>query len=549
MAGDIATDLAFGQITPDTCETLRAVWPLVEAAMAPILDRMYAHIARRPELKAMFANEEVIKSARQRQHRHWARLFSGTFDPDYVASLRRIAMTHAQIGLEPSFYIGAYLVALEDIHALLVTALVKRVTTGSARATLERSIRAVDRAVLFDLSQVVSGYLQENGENFRKRMDEVADQFGAAINKFTGDIATAAHGLHTSSEDMLSAADTVTHEVAGLTAGAEQSSANMQTVASAAEEITASISEISRQTQQAADNTTAAVATVRRAAEIVESLNATAAKIGDVVALIQNIAGQTNLLALNATIEAARAGDAGKGFAVVAGEVKALSAQTARATDDIREQVTAVRGVVTQIAGTMGEITRAVDRVRESTASIAGAVEQQGAATQEIARSVGSAASGAAEITGGARNVGTVATRAANSAREVAAASADLTRQSNTLTQESAAFIEKIRKTDRRREARSDARTDVTLEIQGTDQAGVLANISAGGAAVRTDTSRLGRERPDVVLRMDGSPIRARMRIVNVAGTLLSLAFRDPAEGEAAARWFTSRPASNPRAA
>lgn len=103
MADDLTAQLEFGRITPETCETLRAVWPLVDGAMVPLLDMMYAHILKQSELKALFTSEAMVASARQRQHQHWRRLFSGTYDDDYIASVRRIAVTHARIGLERRF--------------------------------------------------------------------------------------------------------------------------------------------------------------------------------------------------------------------------------------------------------------------------------------------------------------------------------------------------------------------------------------------------------------------------------------------------------------
>ena len=449
MSTDLTAQLAFGRITPETSETLRQVWPLIDAAMTPLLDLMYDHILRRPDLKALFASDAMIKSARERQHQHWRRLFGGAYDQDYIASVRRIATSHARIGLEPSFYISTYLMALEEIHALVIGAYGRGFATNTSRRRLEHAIRAIDRAVMFDLQLVVSSFLEESAATHHRRLEELADQFGGVINTFTDGVMDAARGLTATSEDMLTAATTATTEASGLSASADRSSMNMGAVASGAEQITASIAEISRQAQQAAANTGAAVETVGHAEEVVNTLNVAAARIGDVVSLIQTIAGQTNLLALNATIEAARAGDAGRGFAVVAGEVKALSAQTARATEDIRVQVGAVRGVVAQIAEAMGAIVTAVERIRESTTSIAGAVEQQGAATREISQSVAAAAAGAADITDGAHNLASVAGRAAGTARDVASASADLTRRTAALTGQATDFIGKIRTADR----------------------------------------------------------------------------------------------------
>jgi methyl-accepting chemotaxis protein len=549
MSDDLGTELAFARLDRETSETLRAVWPLIDNSMTAILDKMYAHILSVPSLKALFANDEMIKSARVRQQKHWQRLFSGNFDADYIASVRRIAVTHARIGLEPSFYIGTYLMAIEEIHALLIAAHTHAIAMPSSRGKLERAIRAIDRAVFFDLSLVVAGYQTEYGAGFRNRLEELADQFGSVINTFTDALADAAHGLHASSGKMLALANTTTEEIAGLTAGAEQSSSNMQSVAAAVEQITASIGEISRQTQQAADNTGAAVTTVEQAGQTVESLNVTAARIGDVVGLIQNIAGQTNLLALNATIEAARAGDAGKGFAVVAGEVKALSAQTAKATEDIRGQVVAVRTGVSQIADTMGEIARAVDRIRQSTASIASAVEQQGAATKEIARSVGAAAAGASEITGGARKVEANATSTAGTAREVSDASADLTQRAEALKAQASQFMDKIRLADRRADNRVPVDTECVLAADGASFSAYLTDVSAGGAAVRMDTARLPKQPRTLALRVPGSPVNAQVRIVSMMESLVNLAFVEKADGATAARWFATRRRSGARAA
>ena len=119
MSDTLPDSLAFYRIDAETCESLRSIWPSIAKAMGPILDKMYAHIAARPSLKRLFTNNEVTARARLAQQQHWQRLFSGRFDADYAASVRRIAVTHARIGLEPSFYIGSYLLALEEMQVLL----------------------------------------------------------------------------------------------------------------------------------------------------------------------------------------------------------------------------------------------------------------------------------------------------------------------------------------------------------------------------------------------------------------------------------------------
>ena len=172
----------------------------------------------------------------------------------------------------------------------------------------------------------------------------------------------------------------------------------MQNVAGAAEELTSSIKEIGVQVENA-------TTVVRRAAELskssngeIEALAGTAQKIGDVVGLIQAIAAQTNLLALNATIEAARAGEAGRGFAVVASEVKSLATQTAKATEEISQQIAAIQESTTQSVDSVRTITTTMQEVDGFTTAIAAAVEEQGAATEEISRNVQMAARGTEEL-------------------------------------------------------------------------------------------------------------------------------------------------------
>ena len=533
LKAELADDLTYVRLDEATRATLRQLLPLIETHGARMLDVLYGHMDSWPDLKGLFASPERRTHARARQGEHWRRLFSANYDGDYVQSVQRVALAHAGIGLQPRYYIGSYLVVLEEMHATVLAEYRTRFGGAAARARAETAIRAIDRAVLFDLQQVVGAYMNKLESEYRDRLDNLSAQFGAVVSRFTDEVNTRAGTLRQEAGGLQDNAETATRQAELVAGGTERSSAEMQTVASAAEEITASIGEITRQTQQAAAVTTGAVETVRRATAIVDTLNSAAARIGDVVSLISNIAGQTNLLALNATIEAARAGEAGRGFAVVAGEVKGLSAQTARATDDIRTQVSAVQGVVGQIATAMGEIARTVDRVREATAAIAGAVEEQSAVTQEISRSVAAAAAGAGGVSDGAREMQAVAERTAQNAHGVADASDGLLQAAQTLEQEKIGFMNKIRLAERREEPRHEVRIDATLETASGSVPGQLQDVSPGGAAMRLDAARLPPGIEGVKLKLPGMPAGIEARIVSRSVNRVSLAFADRAQGQA----------------
>ena len=179
-------------------------------------------------------------------------------------------------------------------------------------------------------------------------------------------------------------ADTMQSTAQSLAAAAEQTNQQSSTVSVASEELAASVSEIARQLTIATDVISTAVAVAQKSERMVAELVDAAAKIGDVTRMITDIASQTNLLALNATIEAARAGEAGKGFAVVASEVKSLATQTARATEEIDDQIKGIQDVSRSTAKAIGEIAKIIGQVSEISTSISGAVEEQSAATREV---------------------------------------------------------------------------------------------------------------------------------------------------------------------
>jgi methyl-accepting chemotaxis protein len=272
-----------------------------------------------------------------------------------------------------------------------------------------------------------------------------ATQFDTDVSATLGAVSTAATQMRGTATDMTAAVDDSNRQVTAVAAASEQASTNVQTVAAAAEELSASIVEISRQVAESAKVTGKAVDDTARTNTSIQGLAAAAQKIGDVIKLINDIAGQTNLLALNATIEAARAGEAGKGFAVVASEVKSLANQTAKATEDISAQISAIQSATGEAVVAIDEITTTIRQVNEIATSIASAVEEQGAATQEIARNVQQAAVGTGEVSSNVAGVQQSVSRTGHAATEVLGASGELSKQAEHLRGEVDSFLAKIR--------------------------------------------------------------------------------------------------------
>jgi len=265
--------------------------------------------------------------------------------------------------------------------------------------------------------------------------------FGAAAEEVVAALGAAATTMRGAAAQMADAATETRDGTAATTASARASADNLSAVAAATEELTASVGEVARQVTAAAAAAGAAVARADATGTTVEGLSATAQQIGDVVRLIADIAGRTNLLALNATIEAARAGDAGKGFAVVASEVKQLAAQTAKATEEIGRQVTAIQAATGDAVGAVRDVAEAIGRVSTVSAAIAAAVEQQGAATREIAEQVQNVARQTDAASASMAQVAGTADRAGHSSRTVQAAAEEVGQVAERLRAEVDGFL------------------------------------------------------------------------------------------------------------
>ncbi|MDA9410906.1 MULTISPECIES: methyl-accepting chemotaxis protein [unclassified Bradyrhizobium] len=278
-----------------------------------------------------------------------------------------------------------------------------------------------------------------------RRVDNITREFETMIGEIVQTVSSASSQLEASASTLTSTADRSQRMATTVAAASEEASTNVQSVASATEEMASSVGEISRQVQESARMAGDAVGQARATTERVSELSKAASRIGDVVELINTIAGQTNLLALNATIEAARAGEAGRGFAVVASEVKALAEQTAKATGEIGQQISGIQAATSDSVGAIKEISSTIERLSEISSAIAAAVEEQGAATQEIARNVQQAAQGTQQVSSNITDVQRGATETGTASSQVLSAAQMLSNDSSRLKNEVSKFLTNVR--------------------------------------------------------------------------------------------------------
>jgi methyl-accepting chemotaxis protein len=476
---------------------------------------------------------------------------TGVYIDDIVTARHRMAWTLASITLAAGVAVAGVIFALgrgisRPIRDL--DAVTKRLADGA----LDEAVPGLDRGDEFGRLARSLSVLRESAQErtrlereaaalraVKDRQQSIMEQhtqdFGASISGVLGMLVSAADNMGESAASMAEASASTRARSGETATSARGATENLTAVASAVEEMASSALEVGRRIEQVTHAAQTAVEAASKSDEMMRGLIAAASEIGDVVRLISDIASQTNLLALNATIEAARAGEAGKGFSVVASEVKALAAQTHKATEQVNARIDAVRISTGEAGNAIAGVGRAISHVSDAAAEIAHTIAQQTTATREIAVSVQSVFRATDEAARSMTDLSQVADEASAVSQAVLTASGQVRSQTEVLREEVDQFLNAMRATGEERrgfERRPVTGVKAVLHLDqdagGRPETLAVRDMSRGGCALSGDLM-LPAGTP-VSLSFPGFTVRLTGRVARTGDGLIGIAFRhDPA--------------------
>ncbi len=353
-----------------------------------------------------------------------------------------------------------------------------------------------------------------------EEIDAVTASFNQDVAKVVGNLASSSDEMSTTSGTMMATAEQTQSQASVIGEAIMTATSNVQTVAAAAEELSATVDSISQQVRNSAEHAEVAVRQSSEVDTTVGELRAASESVGQIISLISDIAEQTNLLALNATIEAARAGEAGKGFAVVASEVKSLANQTAKATEEISEQIALMQSATGNATTAIGRVEQTINDINATTAEISVSVEEQGAATREIARSAVEAASSTEQVSASIDDMHRAAAMTKDSAISVQKTSEGLSHEASSLREEVVTFFASIDQAgERRKHKRIVADVEVMIKGAGINHKSRTIDISKGGIFITDQlTSQVDGA---VTIEISGVTMKAKIVDMEERGTHL----------------------------
>ncbi len=460
---DIAKRLDFIGLRSEERALLRTLGPTVLEALGPVLTDFYARVRSTPEVRRLFPDDQAMERAKERQIDHWRRIVTAEFDSAWVRSVQTAGEVHARIGLEPRWYIAGYAQILSGLVGRVIESrLAGRFAglIGGARLARELAfeIATLLRATLLDLDMAITVYIDRLSAQLEVERSDAKHKCGVlseGLNRLrNGDLTVAVDaeldgitGFNRTVEKIREtiaavreAAEALDRSAAEIAAASNDLAGRTEQQAASLEETSASLEQLKRNVSEAASRAEIAsrkVAEARKEAEAggivvrdskkaMGQISASSSEVGQILAVIDELAFQTNLLALNAGVEAARAGEAGRGFAVVATEVRQLAQRSA-------ESARTIRDLIDRSGAHVAEGVRLVDATEQAFGRIAEVVGEVSAVVGEMAKAMQEQARAIAEISDAAGHLDQVTQQNAAMAEQATAASSSLAATSKRL--------------------------------------------------------------------------------------------------------------------